>query len=71
VLEANEFDNSKWYTVCNDHNQILIYTTSGRIAHYVSANSKGIPKDLYLTVGGDRNTHPKLPLWQFKRLSNR
>jgi hypothetical protein len=62
-------DNETWYHVCNDFGDSLIYTRNSRLAHYVHNNSKGIPRGLYLTIGGDPQTHLATPLWQFRRLA--
>ena len=41
------------YTVVNDYGECLIRTSSGSIAYFVDKHSKGLPRGMYLTIGGD------------------
>lgn len=68
MLTVRDIDQTSHYLVANDYGDILLYTTSGYIAGYVAQQCAGIPRGLFLTVGGDRHTHPQAPMWSFKRV---
>lgn len=59
------------YIVTNDEGLILLYTSNGKMAHYVSEKSKGIDPNLRLRVGGDKGTKTDNPLWHHVRKFNR
>ena len=41
------------YTVTNDYGDILIQTSSFKLAEFVSKHAKGLDRGLFLAVGGD------------------
>ena len=41
------------YMVTNDHDDCLIRTTNRGIAYFVDANTRGLPRGMFLVVGGD------------------
>jgi hypothetical protein len=62
-------DDEVWYHVCNDYGDCLIHTRSSQLAHYVHKSCQGIPRGLYLTIGGDPRTINERPMWQFRRIT--
>ena len=67
MLEVNIIDDECFYTVKNDYGDILLVTRDGQLAEFVDRHSKGIPRGVYMRVGGDRGMHTVSPLWCFKR----
>lgn len=56
------------YTVYNSAGQILIRTSSSKIAYYVEYYvRKGVNPELRLSVGGDKGTLIEQHLWIHKR----
>ena len=56
MLQVRELDDEEWFVVKNSAGLILIYTTSGSIAHFVNQFTPGLDPNLRLTVGGDPGT---------------
>lgn len=61
MLQVRELDEEEWHIVTNSANQILIYTTSSAIAHFVNAFTPKLDPHLRLTVGGDPGTRGNSP----------
>jgi hypothetical protein len=56
------------YMVTNDYNDCLIRTRNQRIAYFVDANTKGIPRGMFLVVGGDPGSKKqKKPIFHYIR----
>jgi hypothetical protein len=67
MLEVNIIDDEYFYTVFNDHGEILLVTRDSQLAEFINRHSKGIPKGVYMRVGGDRGMKVVSPLWCFSR----
>lgn len=61
MLQVRELDDEEWFVVKNNAGLILIYTTSGSIAHFVNQFTKDLDPNLRLSVGGDPGTKRQAP----------
>ena len=56
MLQVRELDLEEWHVVTNRADQILIYTTSSSIAHFINNFTPTLNNNLRLNVGGDPGT---------------
>jgi hypothetical protein len=56
MLQVRTLDDEDWHVVSNSVGQILIYTTSSSIAHFVNQYTPKLDPSLRLNVGGDPAT---------------
>ena len=74
MLQVRELDDEEWFVVKNSAGSILIYTTSGSIAHFVNQFTPGLDTNLRLTIGcdpGTRNTTTMAKVFHHIRRYNR
>lgn len=67
MLYSRWIDDEEWYHVCNDHGECLIHTRNRQLAYFVDKHSRGLPRGLYLSIGGDRKRDKKRPLFRRQR----
>ena len=52
-IVLNNVGLDKIYSVYNDSGALLIYTTNGKLAHFVAQHAPGVDPALRLRIGGD------------------
>jgi|688.fasta_scaffold598773_3 hypothetical protein len=67
MLEVSTVDDEYFYTVFNDFGDVLLVTRDGALAHFIDKHCKGIPRGVYMRVGGDRGMNVVAPLWCYRR----
>jgi hypothetical protein len=55
-LIRNDIGHTRIYSVYNDSGSLLLYTSNGRMAHFVAKLAPGIDPAFRLRVGGDPGT---------------
>lgn len=70
MIKIRNLNDEEWYCVTNDRGDVLIYTTSSSIAHFVNNFTPGLNPNYRINVGGDPDTRKrnnKIPVFHHAR----